>query len=40
MVSDYVDIVTCTPGRIHDLIQNNKIFLKQTKFFVLDEAVK
>lgn len=38
-ISSGADIITCTPGRVRDLIQNDKISLKQTKFFVLDEAV-
>ncbi len=33
-----VDILVATPGRLHDLIQQNFIRLNQLEYFVLDEA--
>ena len=33
-----VDIITCTTGRIRDLVQSNKIKLDFVRFFVIDEA--
>uniref|UniRef100_A0A7E4UWC7 ATP-dependent RNA helicase n=1 Tax=Panagrellus redivivus TaxID=6233 RepID=A0A7E4UWC7_PANRE len=33
-----VDVVTCTPGRAFDLIDQEKIKLTHVRFFVLDEA--
>lgn len=38
MLNDGCDIITCTPGRIKDLVQNNTISMKHVRFFVLDEA--
>uniref|UniRef100_A0AC35TIK7 ATP-dependent RNA helicase DDX1 n=1 Tax=Rhabditophanes sp. KR3021 TaxID=114890 RepID=A0AC35TIK7_9BILA len=32
------DIMTCTPGRLIDLVEHGKIDLRFVKFFVLDEA--
>lgn len=32
------DIVTCTPGRVRDLLQQGLISMKHVRFFVLDEA--
>jgi len=37
-VHDGVDVLIATPGRLLDLIQQNKLSLKQVKIFVLDEA--
>lgn len=37
-VQDGVDVLIATPGRLLDLIQQNKLSLKQVKTFVLDEA--
>lgn len=37
-VRDGVDVLIATPGRLLDLIQQNKLSLKQIKTFVLDEA--
>jgi ATP-dependent RNA helicase DDX1 len=34
-----VDIITCTPGRIREMVSNGDIRLDQVRFFVLDEAV-
>lgn len=39
LISFGADIITCTSGRVRDLVQNGKISLEQTRFFVLDEAV-
>lgn len=33
-----VDIVVATPGRLEDLISQNRMSLKQIRFFVLDEV--
>ncbi len=33
-----VDIVVATPGRLEDLISQNKLSLRQIRFFVLDEV--
>jgi ATP-dependent RNA helicase RhlE len=33
-----IDILVATPGRLHDLIQQNFIRLNQLEYFVLDEA--
>lgn len=37
-VHDGVDVLIATPGRLLDLVQQNKLSLKQVKTFVLDEA--
>ena len=37
-VYDGVDVLIATPGRLLDLVQQNKLSLKQVKTFVLDEA--
>ncbi|MEK6628878.1 MAG: DEAD/DEAH box helicase [Bdellovibrionota bacterium] len=37
-VQDGADVLIATPGRLLDLIQQNKLSLKQVKTFVLDEA--
>lgn len=37
-VQNGVDILIATPGRLLDLVQQNKLSLKQVKIFVLDEA--
>lgn len=37
-IKDGVDIVTCTPGRIRDLVNQDIISLEFVRFFVLDEA--
>ncbi len=37
-VHDGVDVLVATPGRLLDLVQQNKLSLKQVKIFVLDEA--
>jgi len=37
-LSNGVDIVVATPGRLEDLIQTGQLSLKQCRFFVLDEA--
>jgi ATP-dependent RNA helicase RhlE len=37
-VRDGVDVLVATPGRLLDLIQQNKVSIKQVKTFVLDEA--
>ena len=37
-VQDGVDVLIATPGRLLDLVQQNKLSLKQVKTFVLDEA--
>lgn len=39
LISSGVDIITCTPGRLEDFIQSNKISLSNVRFFILDEAV-
>lgn len=33
-----IDIVTCTPGRLADLISAGKVLVDNVRFFVLDEA--
>uniref|UniRef100_A0A183EP44 ATP-dependent RNA helicase DDX1 n=1 Tax=Gongylonema pulchrum TaxID=637853 RepID=A0A183EP44_9BILA len=38
LISSGVDIITCTPGRVEDLIQSGKISLSNVRFFILDEA--
>lgn len=37
-VKDGVDVLIATPGRLLDLIQQNKLSIRQIKTFVLDEA--
>ena len=37
-VHDGVDVLVATPGRLLDLISQNKLSIKQVKTFVLDEA--
>ncbi|KAI1708674.1 DEAD/DEAH box helicase domain-containing protein [Ditylenchus destructor] len=37
-LQDGVDIITCTPGRIMDMVKNKAIVLEHVRFFVLDEA--
>ncbi|KAL4855255.1 ATP-dependent RNA helicase DDX1 [Chlorella vulgaris] len=37
-IKDGVDIVTATPGRLMELIEDGKLATDQVKFFVLDEA--
>jgi ATP-dependent RNA helicase RhlE len=37
-VADGVDILIATPGRLLDLIEQNKLSIRQVKTFVLDEA--
>lgn len=32
------EIVTCTPGRVRDLVQHNVLSMNHVRFFVLDEA--
>lgn len=32
------DIITCTPGRVRDLLQQELILMSHVRFFVLDEA--
>jgi superfamily II DNA/RNA helicase len=39
MLNNGVDIITAAPGRINDLVQQNKILLSHIRFFILDEAV-
>lgn len=39
LLEDGTDIITCTVGRIRDLIKHKHIFLHQIRFYVLDEAV-
>ncbi|KAH7698167.1 ATP-dependent RNA helicase Ddx1, partial [Aphelenchoides avenae] len=38
MIEVGVDIITCTPGRVRDLVHQHKILLNHVRFFVLDEA--
>ncbi len=33
-----VDVLVATPGRLHDLLQQRHVTLRQVEFFVLDEA--
>lgn len=40
LLQNGTDIITCTVGRIKDLIQHRKILMEQIRFYVLDEAVK
>lgn len=37
-LNEGIDIVVATPGRLKDLIQSNKIDVKNVKYFVLDEV--
>ncbi len=37
-IHDGVDVLIATPGRLLDLVEQNKLSLKQVKTFVLDEA--
>lgn len=39
MINAGVDIIVAAPGRISDLVQQNKILLSNIRFFILDEAV-
>jgi ATP-dependent RNA helicase DDX1 len=32
------DIITCTPGRVRDLLNQKLILMSHVRFFVLDEA--
>uniref|UniRef100_A0A914DH30 ATP-dependent RNA helicase n=2 Tax=Acrobeloides nanus TaxID=290746 RepID=A0A914DH30_9BILA len=38
LINDGVDIITAAPGRISDLVAQNKILLSNIRFFILDEA--
>ncbi|VDD90052.1 unnamed protein product [Enterobius vermicularis] len=37
-ISAGVDIITCTPGRLLDFVQTEKILVSNCRFFILDEA--
>jgi ATP-dependent RNA helicase DDX1 len=38
VINEGIDIISCTPGRLFDLISQGKIQLNHVRFFVLDEA--
>jgi superfamily II DNA/RNA helicase len=40
LINAGVDIITAAPGRISDLVAQNKILLSHIRFFILDEAVR
>ena len=40
LINAGVDIITAAPGRISDLVAQNKILLSNIRFFILDEAVR
>lgn len=38
LLKEGCEIITCTPGRIRDLVQKDIILMSHVRFFVLDEA--